>query len=252
MYKNTLFSSTPSSTSLPTLEEYLAFLSFSNHLTIEMATFSYERTLKHQHRVFNNLQLLAGQNLMSCLETPYLSTESVKLLKKELIKRGKQHDMSKLVANEEREIYIYLNWMHYHLRDLKSHYKLPDGINTKIEEAIHHHWKTNSHHPEFHYFKENGTLEDNTEKISALLSQKMTDVDLLEMVADWMAVSLENKTSCKEFAKNSIEKEKRWPFSQEQKTKIFRIIDALEQALQANNDYSYQQDKPATFLKIVR
>jgi hypothetical protein len=69
----------------------------------------------------------------------------------------------------------------------------------------------------------------------------MSNLDLLEMLTDWMAVSQEYKTDCKEFVKNNIGDGKRWPFSEEQKTKIYKIMEALEQALQANNDSSYQQ-----------
>ena len=42
-------------------------------------------------------------------------------------------------------------------------------IQEKIDKAIHHHWKVNSHHPEF-YFKDGNTLEDNKEKIKMLIN----------------------------------------------------------------------------------
>ncbi len=69
----------------------------------------------------------------------------------------------------------------------------------------------------------------------------MSNLDLLEMLADWVAISQEYKTDCKEFVKNNIGEDKRWPFSEEQKTKIDKIMDTLEQTLHANNDSSYQQ-----------
>ena len=227
-------------TPLPTLQQYLAFFSFNTTLTEEMAIFSYERTLKHQTQVFNNLKILLQQNLKGCLflDETFLCEKELEKIKDELIKRGQNHDKSKFL-DPEREAYVYINWKHHMEKDLKKEYAYSDEIQEKIDKAIHHHWKVNSHHPEF-YFKDGNTLEDNKEKIKHSL-KKMSNLDLLEMLADWMAVSQEYKTNCKEFVKNNIGDDKRWTFSEEQKTKINRIVNTLEQAPHANNESSYQQ-----------
>lgn len=237
MHKTKFFNKTNTSViddTLPTLQEYLASFSFNATLTEEMAIFSYKRTSNHQTQVFNNLKILSQQNLKECL-----SLNETFLSKDELIKRRQNHDKSKFLA-PEREAYVYINWKHHMEKDLKKKYVYSDEIQEKIDKAIHHHWKENSHHPEFYYFKDGNILEDNKEKIKHSLKE-MSDLDLLEMLADWMAVSQEYKTDCKEFVKNNIGDDKRWPFSEEQKTKIHRIVNTLEQALHANNDSSYQQ-----------
>lgn len=240
MHKINFFNTTNTSVidnTLPTLQQYLASFSFNAALTEEMVKFSYERTLKHQTHVFNNLKILLQQNLKECLSLD--CEKELEKIKDELIKRGQNHDKSKFL-DPEREAYVYINWKHHMEKDLKKDYAYSDEIPEKIGEAIHHHWKVNSHHPEFHYFKDDNTLEDNKEKIQHSL-EKMSNLDLLEMLADWVAVSQEYKTDCKEFVKNNIGDDKRWPFSEEQKTKIHRIVDTLEQALHANNESSYQQ-----------
>ncbi|WP_342226987.1 DUF5662 family protein [Rickettsiella endosymbiont of Rhagonycha lignosa] len=225
----------------PTLQHYLASFSFNTTLTEEMAIFSHGRTLKHQTYVFNNLKVLSQQNLKKCLflDETFLCKNELEKLKEELIKRGQNHDKSKFI-DPEREAYVYINWQHHMEKDLKKEYIYSDEIREKIDNAILHHWKVNSHHPEFYYFKDGNTLEVNKEKIKHSL-EKMSNLDLLEMLADWMAVSQEYKTDCKEFVKNNIGDGKRWPFPEEQKTKIDKIMDALEQAPHANNDSCYQQ-----------
>lgn len=234
----TKFFTTSHSCALPNKETYLNNISYNDMLTRAMAEFSYDRMEKHRSLILNNIEKLLEhkEDLMKILG---LSDDQFNAFKKELEERGEQHDLSKY-SDPEKIPYIHLNWKHHMEKDLKKEYVYSDEIRETIDNAIHHHWKVNSHHPEFHYFKDDNTLEDNKEKIKHSL-EKMSNLDLLEMLADWMAVSQEYKTDCKEFAKNNIGDDKRWPFSEEQKTKIDRIVDTLEQALQANNDSSYQQ-----------
>lgn len=203
----------------PPLQHYLASFSFNTTLTEEMAIFSHRRTLKHQTYVFNNLKVLSQQNLKECLflDETFLCKKELEKLKEQLIKRGQNHDKSKFI-DPEREAYVYINWKHHMEKDLKKESTYSDEIREKIDNAIHHHWKVNSHHPEFHYFKDGNTLEDNKEKIKLSL-KNMSNLDLLEMLADWMTVSQEYKTDCKEFVRNNIGDDKRWPFPEEQKTK---------------------------------
>jgi Family of unknown function (DUF5662) len=252
MYKTTLFN-THSDSTLPTLEEYLDSVHFSETLTEEMATFSYNRTQEHRDRVLKNIQVLLQQNLKECLSLEDLTDTAFEKFKTELIQRGENHDRSKFFP-PENEAYVHINWKH-HLekdKDLKEKYAYPNEMNQeKIDKAIQHHWQINSHHANYYFIKkEDGTLETNKMEIQKKL-EHMTDADLIEMVADWMAVSQEYKTCCRKFAESNIGNDKRWPFSEKQKTKIFTLIDTLERALQAINDPSSQPEEN-TSIKLGR
>ena len=53
----------------------------------------------------------------------------------------------------------------------------------------------------------------------------MTDVDIAEMVADWMAMSEERGGHPKEWADNNVNK--RWEFSRGQCNLIYKIIEKV-------------------------
>jgi hypothetical protein len=240
MYKTTFFTTDTMDTLLPTKKKYLDSFTFNETLTIEMAEFSYERMKKHRKLVQNNIEsLLKQKNLNKCF-----SLTEFHEFKNRLIERGEKHDLSKFLE-PEKLAYVYINWKHRvkkdHKEDLKIAYEYPTEMVQEINKAIHHHWQVNSHHAAFHCFKEDNTLEDNKEKIKQLL-EKMTSLDLMEMVADWIAMNQEYKGNCKEHAEKNIGDDKKWPFSEEQKTKIFTLIDLLEPAPQVINELSCQPE----------
>ena len=59
----------------------------------------------------------------------------------------------------------------------------------------------------------------------------MTTLDVVEMVADWMAMSQEYGSICEDFAKNNIGPEKRWNFSPAKQELIYEIIQEMEKRL---------------------
>lgn len=91
----------------------------------------------------------------------------------ELIKRGNEHDTSKL---EEPE----LSYFAEHNHNLKKYkFRSPEYQESliKLGPALEHHYSKNRHHPEYH---EHG-IDD------------MTLIDLIEMLADWKAASERTK-----------------------------------------------------------
>ena len=86
---------------------------------------------------------------------------------KSLLERAKVHDLTKF-SNDEFLGYMFLGDEKEHARVLTIEEK------AIVNKAIEHHYKNNSHHPQFY--------DD---------CNKMTDLDLLEMVSDWLACAIE-------------------------------------------------------------
>ncbi len=90
--------------------------------------------------------------------------------KRELLKRVEKHDITKFDNDE------YLGFML--LGDEKEHGRyLTQEEKYIVQQAITQHYQKNSHHPQ-HYNDCN----------------EMSEIDLLEMVCDWQAISIEKKT----------------------------------------------------------
>lgn len=124
--------------------------------TPEMIAFFERRTKEHIERV------------RKCLAAMASATEHTS----ELLERARQHDASKYCP-EERIPYVWLTEFH-RCRQNGEPFAYPDGMENQVRLAIEHHVTTNRHHPEFH-------ADPND----------MTDVDLIEMVCDWTAMSQE-------------------------------------------------------------
>ncbi len=124
--------------------------------TPEMISFFEARTRAHIERVRRCLAVLANGSEHAA----------------ELFERARRHDASKF-GPEERVPYIWLTEFHRcRFRGLPFSY--PEGMEGRVREAMRHHVTTNRHHPEF--------FADPNE---------MNDVDLMEMVCDWTAMSQE-------------------------------------------------------------
>lgn len=144
-------------------------------------------------------------------------------LKKELKKRAEQHDLSKY-SDSEKIAYIYLNWKFHIIKTEKGEYHYPDGIEKIVDQAIQHHYQNNSHHFEFYCVRKDGTQENKEDKVKIKeLLKNISDFDLLEMVADWMAVSQEYGTKCEDFAKATIGDDKPKTFFKRTKNKNLYI-----------------------------
>jgi FkbM family methyltransferase len=167
-------------------------------ITTAMSNHFAQREALHRHLVQSNLLAMRG----------YLNLNT-----QDLEQRAKEHDLSKH-SELEKQAYSYLDWrFHCQAQTLAIHY--PEAIEQQIQQGWQQHLKNNRHHPEFH--------ED---------CNQMSQLDLIEMVCDWMAISQElqqGNGSCKQWALENIDK--KWQFNERTKQQIFTIIDELEQRL---------------------
>ncbi len=140
-----------------------------------------------------------------------------------LIERGKVHDQSKF-KDPEMEPYIYVSW-DYKCKADGVNWKAPEGMNDKMDEATEHHLNNNAHHPEYHSNKKGKINRKDRDAIpdEMIDATKMEDIDVAEMVADWMAVSEERGNSLKSWADKNINI--RWKFTDKQKDLIYELIE---------------------------
>ncbi len=97
----------------------------------------------------------------------------IEKLAKDLLKRGKEHDKSKLKEPELKLMTSYLDEMkkvEYGSKEWKE-------LSELTKPAREHHYKENRHHPE--HFGEKGI-------------RGMNLVDLIELLADWAVASRQN------------------------------------------------------------
>ena len=143
-----------------------------------------------------------------------------------LVERGEVHDASKL-ESPEKEPYVYISWS-YKCKDDGVEYKPPADIKEKMNKATEHHVKHNRHHPEFHSDKEVELINrEDRDKLPAEMidATKMTDLDIAEMVADWLGMSEEKGTNPRDWADKNVNV--RWKFTPEQKDLIYKLIDEV-------------------------
>lgn len=162
--------------------------------TPEMIVFYERRTREHIERVSGCLSLLAAERECGA----------------ELLERAQVHDASKF-GPEERVPYIWLTEYH-RCRWRNIPFTYPDGMEEAVNRAVRHHVTSNRHHPEFH-------ADPN----------EMTDVDLIEMVCDWTAMSLEfnqDGGSARGWAEKTIGH--RVPFNEEKTRFVFEVIEQLD------------------------
>lgn len=124
--------------------------------------------------------------------------------------RAVTHDASKF-GRTEFEPYVWLNEFH-RCRQAGEPFEYPAGMEERVREAIRHHVTTNRHHPEFH--------KDPND---------MTEVDLIEMVCDWTAMSQElgqDGGSARGWADRTIGS--RIKLNDEKRAFVYRMIDVLD------------------------
>ena len=141
---------------------------------------------------------------------------------KGLIKRTAVHDASKF-KEPEYSPYLYITWMYECKRQGKP-FKVPKEIKDKMHEATIHHVKANRHHAEFHDDNASINKEDRDAPIDKIIdASKMTNIDIGEQVADWLAMSEEKQTNMHAWAKKNINV--RWKWNKEQENLINKLID---------------------------
>jgi len=141
----------------------------------------------------------------------------------ELIERGEVHDASKF---EEPEMtpYVWTTWQ-YKCKDDGIKLEIPEDIKEKMNAATFHHVKHNKHHPENHTEQSKDILnrEDRDKPPSEIIdATKMEDIDIGELVCDWMAMAEEKGTNPKDWADKNVNI--RWKFTNKQKDLIYDLI----------------------------
>jgi len=159
--------------------------------TKEMVKFYDKRTKEHIQRVQNNIKKIVKQR--SDL--------------KELTSRAKIHDKSKW-SKEEYIPYIWLTWWHKE-KNAGRKFEYPEGIKDMTKKAWKSHEKINKHHPGAHSSP-----------------QKMSDIDIAEMVADWAAMSQEFGTSLKKWTNDNVGS--KWKFTDKQTQLIYDLVGLLK------------------------
>jgi len=99
-----------------------------------------------------------------------------------------------------------------------------------MNKATEHHVKSkaNGHHPEAHSPKEVDLIsrKDRDKPPKEIIDvTKMPELDIGEMVADWLSMSEEKKSEPKDWAKKNINI--RWKFTKEQEDLIYELIDEM-------------------------
>jgi len=169
--------------------------------TPEMIAFYESRTNEHIERVRKCLAVMA----------------TVTSYGDELHERAKVHDASKF-GPHERLPYIWLTEFH-RCRRSGEPFTYPDGMEDRVRAAIDHHMTSNRHHPDYH--------RDPNE---------MSEVDLIEMVCDWTAMSQEfdqDGGSARGWADKTIGN--RVHFDDAKRRFIYEMIDLLDASLGTNS-----------------
>ena len=136
-----------------------------------------------------------------------------------LLEQCKDHDSSKF-EEPEMSPYIELTWSKKEDSDAKS--------TKEMNDATLHHIKNNKHHPEYHNKdKANISSTNRDESIECISADKMDDISIAEMVADWQAMSEELKTNTSREWYNEV-KNVRWSWNKEQNKLIDKFLKVFE------------------------
>lgn len=129
--------------------------------------------------------------------------------------RFDKHDVSKAEHPEEFGPYVWRYWRTTWYRGVVDYERFNDAfaspkVDYFITSGVWHHVKYNRHHPEYH-----------------LDHDDMTQVDLIEMVCDWYAMSEEFNSSIDDWVAYVIPR--RYHFSADKLSTIHQLIDILQQ-----------------------
>lgn len=136
----------------------------------------------------------------------------------QILIRGSEHDNSKFDKDEFRKMSMLLK-----AESCRSFTNASTQLSPEEQKAIKYHWSHNRHHPE--YFENP--------------SEEMTDIDLIEMVCDWFARSLQFNT---EFIPFILERqENRFHFSEKCFAKILKYCKILEELYNKEHNSNEKQ-----------
>ena len=140
-----------------------------------------------------------------------------------LRKQAEHHDDSKF-ESPEYEPYLFISWQ-YKCKDEGKTFDPPADLKEKMSKATEHHVKHNWHHPEFHSTKEVGLInrEDRDKPPAQMVdATEMPELDVAEMVADWLGMSEEKNSDPKDWAKKNVNV--RWKFAPKQVKLINELV----------------------------
>ena len=184
-------------------------------ITQQMKDFFNERTSQHISRV---------QKYAKSIE----EYDPVKF--KGLVTQAKHHDDSKW-EEPEYSPYLFITW-EYKCKDDGTKFIVSDGMRERMSKATEHHVKNpnNRHHPESGSRTKTDLINrenrDKPIKGRTIDAKHMNNVDIGELVADWLSMGEEKGTSTKKWADDNIGK--RWDFSVDQKNTIYDLIDNIK------------------------
>lgn len=138
-----------------------------------------------------------------------------------------EHDESKY-EDVEFEPYVLITWNYKLKREGLPLLSLSKDELQLCNEATEHHILHNKHHPEYwSTTKTNLISKTDRDKPNGNLIEipYMSEKYLIEMCADWCAVSEERNTSPIDWANNNLNV--RWKFSIQQTKDIYQILDIL-------------------------
>jgi hypothetical protein len=186
------------------------------NITLEMLEFFDARTRYHIQLVQKYAKLISEyerfRTLFSFMTHAFASSV-------------KDHDQSKFVEPEKTP-YVYITWR-YHCKNFGIPFQSTPELEDSMHEATVHHVKNNRHHPEF--FDENASIsrKDRDKAPDKIVdASSMTDLDIAEMCADWMATGEERGNTARDWADKNVNK--RWKFTKEQTQLIYDIINYVE------------------------
>lgn len=133
----------------------------------------------------------------------YLMENNKITLAIELLRRGAEHDNSKFSDSEFRKLASIL-------KSEKCFVDADYKLSNTEKKAINEHWKNNRHHPE--YFND---------------PSEMSELDVIEMVCDWFARSVQYGT---EFIPFILERQKnRFHFSEKQFKTVLKYCNIIQE-----------------------
>jgi hypothetical protein len=189
------------------MKKFVELVESENTMMKEMEAHFNKRTAEHIGRVQKYAKKIADYK-------PSLGA---------IVEQASVHDASKY-KDPEVEPYKHITWQ-YKMKQDGGSYNPPKDLSDKMTEASNHHVTSNRHHPEFHQERKAGLInrEDRDKPPAEMVDgTKMNDVDIAEMVADWMAMSEELNDSTKVWADKNVNK--RWKFTDKQKDLIYELI----------------------------
>jgi len=213
-------------------EQTYEFIDAREKITDEMMNYFLERTDRHVELVnkyYNMICKSTGQN-----------------------QRILEHDYLKYI-DPEIAAYVLMTWARrnesgeYEGEDNQKYFELSDDEKEAINNAIVHHVKNSTHHPEFWDAYWDGKINETIVDATGMLKSSIN-----EMVADWLSMSTELGTDVFEWAKNNINK--RWKFTEEQEKYIYTLLELMTEQIKNENlgDSSDEQIKKAQLSILKR